>query len=91
MRTDVSVAGKDTLAVVLTAIPNFKYTISEIRKAIIEGQFGVTNVSKDFLLPGENERRVKRGKSSMRHRCKAIFLQTINTTTTDKLVKRKCT
>ena len=89
MRTDVSVAGKPALAVVLSDIAHLTYSIPKIQKAITVGNYGQTAISKDFLLPGEECVVVRRGPLSKRRRCETMYNESIDTETWKKLLQSK--
>ena len=86
MRTDVHVAGKEVLAVVLADVESsLKFPVPTIRDSIIKGGFGYTRVTKDFLLPGNRAEVVHRDVGSRRRKCDAIDLRKLDAETVTQL------
>ena len=80
MRTNVHVAGKEVLAVVLGDVESsLEFPIPVIRNAIVKGDFGHARVTKDFLLPTSNARVVHRERDSRRRKCDAFYLSKLDT------------
>ena len=89
MQTDVSVAGKPALAVVLSDVACLTYSIPKIKKDITLGNYGQTAISKDFLLPDEDCVVERRGPQSKRRRCETVYNESIDTETWKKLLQSK--
>ncbi|XP_019860955.1 PREDICTED: uncharacterized protein LOC109589292 [Amphimedon queenslandica] len=73
LRTDVTVAGRDVVAVVLNDIEEkLPYPVPAIRQALKRTGAGKTQETKDFLLHGEKAP-IKRNINSQRRKCEIIY------------------
>jgi hypothetical protein len=62
MRTDVSVGGQPVLAVVLgDVVSPLQHPVQSVRFAIEKGEYGQKNVTKDFLMAGNESTSITRG------------------------------
>lgn len=86
MRTDVTVADQEVLALVLTdSALNLSHTVLTIRQAIRRSKTGQTREVKDFLQPESVDSHVTRGVNSRRRKCDAFFLSCLDAVHTEQL------
>lgn len=79
MRTDVSVGGQQVVTVVLgDVVSSLRHPIHNVRMAIEKGKYGQKQVTKDFLIPGDNGVAVTRDINSRRRKCDIIILSKID-------------
>ena len=92
MRTDVSVSGQSVLAVVLGDVESaLQHPVQKIHLAIEKGQYGHKEVTKDFLMPGNNGTRVKRDVNSRCRKCDTIILSKVDALPCEQLKRGKYT
>ena len=78
MRTDLCVSTRPVLSIVLSDIvSSLTHSLVEIRGALIEGNFGMKNISKDFLAPESSDQQIARNKNCKR-RCEVVFLDMLD-------------
>ena len=71
MRSDLSVGGKEVLAVVLNDV--------HLTNALSYSKgFGEKNISKDFLMPGYNKSTIKRGETAKKRKCAVVYLLNVD-------------
>ena len=76
MRTDLKVGGKEVVSVVLGDIEaELTHSISSIREAIRNGDFGGTGIAKNFLTPGISSKSVTRNVNNRRGSVKLFSCQ----------------
>jgi hypothetical protein len=79
MRTDLCVSTRPVLSIVLSDIvSSLTHSLVEIRGTLIEGNFGMNNISKDFLAPGSLDQQIVRNKNCKRRRCEVVFLDMLD-------------
>ena len=83
----MQVAGQAVLAVVLADVESsLKFSLREIRNAIVNGGFGHIRVTKDFLLPTSRAKVVHRDKEgSKRRKCDSFYLGKLDSDTVIQL------
>ena len=86
LRTDVYVLKKKVLAVVFNDVSkSLTYSVSDIRSAIKKTGYGKTQITKDFLIPGDSAMQVRRNGNNKRRKCDIIFYDCIDTIMFQKL------
>ncbi|XP_019859479.1 PREDICTED: uncharacterized protein LOC109587698 isoform X2 [Amphimedon queenslandica] len=84
LRTDVTVAGRDVVAVVLNDMDEkLPYPVPAIRQALKRTGSGKTQETKNFLLPGEKAP-IKRNINSQRRKCEIIYQECFHSLETIK-------
>lgn len=79
MRTDLYVSSRTVLSIVLSDIASsLTHTLVEIQEALIDGKFGMKNISKDFLVPGSSDQQIARNKNSRKRKCEVVFLDILD-------------
>ena len=61
------------------------HSVSDIRSAIKKTCYGITQITKDFLIPGDSAKQVRRNGNNKRRKCDFIFYDCINTIMLQKL------
>ena len=75
LRIDLSVARRSVMSVVFADVARYlTHSVTSVRKALINGKFGLVNIAKDFLSPDSSAVHVARGTNSHRRKCDIIFL-----------------
>ena len=55
------------------------HSVSDIRSAINKTGYGKTQITKDFLTPGDSAKQVRRNGNNKRRKCDIIFYNCIDT------------
>ena len=86
LRTDLYVLKKKVLAVVSHDVSkSLMHSISDIRSAVKKTGYEKTQITKDFLIPGDSAKQVRRNGNNKRRKCDIIFYDCIYTIMFQKL------
>ena len=85
-QTSTFLKRKYILAVVFNDVSkSLTYSVSDIRSAIKKTGYGKTQITKDFLIPGDSAMQVRRNGNNKRRKCDIIFYDCIDTIIFQKL------